>query len=450
MALKNPTVFYWGQNRLLNVLPFALQFVPWPALNLYLTLFSATAAFFALLWLIATAASFLGKPKRANTALVFLLLVWLCILVFKYKGWVDICLWHFEYSLAFAAALLNALFFYSGRPRLMWPGCLAGFLALGVNPALIIWLCCFLFFRCLYLWKIGRQDAYLAILWLGSFFIWLYLGATLVQPQYGTVGDYTTFLPLRLPDAAEESAVNWLREYIRIAAVSCSAALGLSFAILILLSNRARTLWRRSVDAEKLRMTLYVTFSTLLACIVCGSLIVCMSWSIANQSAPRYLIPIFFACLFIVALWLSLFLSAVRQKHYFLLGCFLYISGLFFFYSGHFDVTAAAVYKACDRKIPAGERVYAGDYWQAWSCVSRDLNAGFNSHAIAYRSSSDRAAIEAKLRAKAASGNLDIICLGADNRECEKQLGDFFENYRIGPIKRKGEGMAILSIEKLQ
>jgi hypothetical protein len=53
MSLQNVTLYFWGQNRLLNVLPFAVSWITDPQSNLLALLYLASLASFSLLLLLA-------------------------------------------------------------------------------------------------------------------------------------------------------------------------------------------------------------------------------------------------------------------------------------------------------------------------------------------------------------------------------------------------------------
>lgn len=51
MSIQNITLFYWGQNRLANILPLLTSFIKDPSINLYVVLFITAFTHYLLLFL---------------------------------------------------------------------------------------------------------------------------------------------------------------------------------------------------------------------------------------------------------------------------------------------------------------------------------------------------------------------------------------------------------------
>lgn len=422
MAIHNPTLFYWGQNRLLNLIPFAFQPVRAPVLNLYLVLCAATFSYFTLLWELANCSRFFSGVlgRRISTALIYLLLVSSCIILFKFKAWVEICLWHFEYSLALLLALLNILAI--ARSRRLVAGFLAGFLGLGLNPVLIVLLVCFLFFRCLYARGLTASEKYATLLWPASFLFWIYLGSF-----YGTLDNYSTLDVRMLPIALENMAINVTRDYFRPATVLIALFLFLSVSFFSTLNGDWPAAIRRKLNQLPRRTGLYVTFSVLLTGLLYTCVVASIRWFHLNQFAPRYAIPVIYMCLFLLALWMRNVIAVLAYRRWLgrMAAVVLCLFTSWAFYPRSFDITEATIYRECDGRVSASDRLYAGDYWKMWACMSRDMNQGFNSHSLGYRSTSNSEAIREALRVRQKQGKLEILCLDSGQEACERQIRDY-------------------------
>ena len=84
MSLQRVTLFYWGQNRLMNFLPLLLQGIRDPQLNLYALLGLAALAHHA--WLLALAhgmRELAGAGQRVSLLALFLLLTALSLGVLR-------------------------------------------------------------------------------------------------------------------------------------------------------------------------------------------------------------------------------------------------------------------------------------------------------------------------------------------------------------------------------
>lgn len=165
MSLHNTTLFYWGQNRFLNVIPFILQPVTSPLLNIFLVMFFSALAFFGLLWLISYSAQRL-VTDRTNKILIFIVYVFnilICIFLFKPYCWREIAVRHPEYSLALIFGILTIYNFYFSSNRHAALAMVAGFLGVGINPSIILLFGIFVFFKCLYFHKVSREDVFFSV-----------------------------------------------------------------------------------------------------------------------------------------------------------------------------------------------------------------------------------------------------------------------------------------------
>jgi len=63
MSLQNVTLFYWGQNRLINIIPFLLQIVNNPTINLATHLLLFSYVYFWLIWELSSFIEMLSEKK---------------------------------------------------------------------------------------------------------------------------------------------------------------------------------------------------------------------------------------------------------------------------------------------------------------------------------------------------------------------------------------------------
>lgn len=445
MSLRELTLFYWGQNRLLNVVPFALQGIPWPLANLFLVLLASTLSFFSLVWLIAFAAIKLSdnKIRFPRLFLLYTLQIAICLALFKFKAWVDLCLWHFEYSLAILLGVAGIAAVYAKRYFLRAFGLGAGFIALGINPVIILPLGCFLFFKCLYAKSVKRIDLVLAVSWTCFFLLWIS-----ISKQYGSYENYSSLSSALLPEGLEKMAINIISEYLRLWVLLTIAGVILAAGILACaFPARARAL-AGVLRKPNFRRAAYCTCAALFSCLAIAYLIATIPWYHLNQSAPRYTIPIFYCILLIAALWQNMILDTLEpgRRATVSLAAAIFAISVFFYLPPSFNLAQAIPYRECDSAIPAAARIYAGDYWPIWACVSRDLNNGFESYALGYRSDPERPAIEAKLRQLEMDGDLEIICLKAEVKECERQAQDYLEGALVKSVENLEAGVTVLRL----
>ncbi len=115
MSLQNITPFYWGQNRLLNVVPLLAWPIRDPALNLLAILYLNTGLYYLVLWTFARGAVALtavhAQSREWLTTAVFVSLSSAALLILTPQATFELALWHHEYTLPLVllgAALLLA------------------------------------------------------------------------------------------------------------------------------------------------------------------------------------------------------------------------------------------------------------------------------------------------------------------------------------------------------
>lgn len=420
MALRNPTLFYWGQNRLFNIVPLAAALIRQPLPNLFAILFVAAASFFALVYAIAAcAAKIAGKTELSQP--VYLLNIFFCALLFKEKGWLDVCLWHFEYSLPLCLMLASLHEIEKGGRLLALP---AAFVATGVNPGIVLVVFCIVFFQCFSQSSINKKAVQTILLYAAAFLIWRILSGF-----YGGYGNYSTLLPGKYNESMEKLVINLLSQYFNTGRivifaflVMCCYALHEKFACHCGNYHKANVI------------CLYCAISA----VGIGIFISCIRWVHLNECAPRYLIFNIFMAMFVCSVYLARFLRLHLKD-----GCLRPIVSMgllaaicLFLWPPDFNLKSCAVYNELNAYAPAGDNFYVGDYWQIWMAVSRDLNSGHDSHALGYRSEGDAQSIHAALQRRLArEGRVDIYCLDAATGECLKQLEAYFPDALVAPVR---------------
>lgn len=101
MSLQKLTLYYWGQNRLLNVLPLSVSLIKNPSLNLASILILTSISFYGLLYLISRAAVMLlvAKKESGVTLKVFVIISSAFVFIFTPHAVSEITIGHIEYSL---------------------------------------------------------------------------------------------------------------------------------------------------------------------------------------------------------------------------------------------------------------------------------------------------------------------------------------------------------------
>lgn len=433
MSAQELTLFYWGQNRLLNIVPFCLSFIKFPILNLFCLLLFSTVSCFSLLYLGSLLANRLTFPCSVfrNATLLYLMSIGLCTALFTRGAWVSIALWHFEYTLSLLFLLVGSWLYYrrTGISSWFFP---CAFLAFGLNPALILISLSVIGLKILACRQFYKKDPVFCGWSCLCFLFWRYAGCI-----YGSYSDYDSILFANFQLGLEKLLVGLFSEYINSGTMAVIVASGL---LLRLLSDprgvRATVLNANASYAVCICIIVMVLYSTFVGCI---------RWVEMNDFAPRYLIPAVFMGLFASQCVFARLVVRIRRGICLSITFILGMATLFFFWPSGFDLESARIYRNCDQAFSPGEHFYAGDYWQSWACVSRDLNHGFSSQGLSYRSSSNhdniRRALDKKL---GATSLLEVYCLGAEPEACKRDVAQHLPDIELASVEQRGDNTLLL------
>lgn len=436
MSAQKLTLFYWGQNRLLNIVPFCLSFIKWPLLNLFCLLLFSTTSFFAALYLSALFANRLlfSHSGHKNGILLYLGSIGVCAILFTNEAWVSIVLWHFEYTLSLVLLLVGGWLYYGckGASLSFFP---LAFLALGLNPALLLLGLSVIALKVL----VNRYFNKLDVLFCGwiviCFLFWWIAGGV-----YGSNGDYSAILPANFQRGLEKLLSRLFSDYLR----PGTFALMVVAALLLGLMRKYNADIRGESSQEARRLAAIC----IIAAIVYSIFIACIRWVEMNDFAPRYLIPSLLMAFFATQCMCVRYLCGLTYKMCLSAACLLGLLLLFFFWPSSFDLMGARIYRDCEHVVSPGERFYAGDYWQTWACVSRDLNHGFGSHGLSYRSSSNRENIRLALDQRLEkTQELELYCLGAEPDVCQRDLAEHLPDFELASIEQH-ESHSVLFIHR--
>lgn len=439
MASQKVTLFYWGQNRLLNLIPFLLQPLShWPFLSLFSTLFIATASFFGCLWMCALLAAKLegAQCKFWHISLVYTLNVTVFCVFLKQDGWISLCLWHFEYTLALLLILFNIFAIYwLGRIWLII-SFFAGFIALGLNPALILLLAPMAVCIAILGRRIMRKDMFSLLLWTAFFIFW-----TIISSLYGSFDNYGSLVFGAFGVGAEKFIVNLFSEYLYAGRI-----LGAVFAGLLLLFVD-KVSWQHAGSFEREKS---LTLAAAICAIFYAGVVACIPWYHMNGCSPRYFSFLAFILIFVLSLWEWRYINrisprTIRFAAALFLGCI-----CIFLFPQRFNLYKTDIYNECYNMLPPGSRFYVGDYWKIWACASRDMNRGHTSHTLGYRSKANGKKIREALHARQAEdGSVEIFCLNAPLEECKRQLGEYYTGYELTRIEKLNENTMKLRLHGL-
>jgi hypothetical protein len=421
MSMQKVTLFYWGQDRYANFLPFLYSWIPSPRANLLAIYFTSGLTFFLLLELISDLLAKLSARKIASFRLVyFLVLSLVSLLVLNKKG---------IYTFAYAAQPYSMSFLLMGWSWLLI--ChnridglktivvfLLMFVAVGINPSimLITWatFVIYLFYR--RNWRVFI----LPILATGLFFFWQYLSSGVNAPHE----DYSKFSHTAvLFDNLKATLNNFSQETERLSLTFF--LLGVSIALFLVLI-------RKHVIPK--RVQLLIVLLTLFA-LFWWCLFSMSDWATRNNFHFRYFFPSILILLVLISMSISYaVLSMPTQLHMPLAVIFLVLLGVmtvrpimpmkYWHSSGGFD----GVGRYMDLKQA---RILAGGYWQVWPALFRIQSITSHKHTdgsprlygAAFRGSVNKSEMDSLIIREMKQGKVSTaVCIGAEPEQCVNEL----------------------------
>ncbi len=427
MAFDNVTLFYWGQNRLLNLIPILLAPVRLPLPNLFLVLFITSISFFCLIYALSFFSNKIcgNDAKLLNTNFIFLINIAALVIFFKFFAWVEMTIWHIEYSLAALFMLLNIYAMYYGSKRYKLFTFILAFIATGLNPVIFMIISIIIFFICLDNLKITLRELSLLFIYFIFFIVWYY-----ISKSYGSFDDYSSILPGMYLESMQRMLKNIIELYIRPGIITI--ALFLCACFYLFHDRFLKTKYNLDSRAK------YIIIYSFIAAILISSFICCIRWFHLNEYMPRYMIFTIYIAVFANSIFFANIIAKYFNRKLIVFLSLPIICGiLYFLYPPTFNLSKSTIYMECNGITMPGNNIYAGDYWLVWPAASRDLNRGFHSHTIAYRSISNKENIKAAMKQRLQeNGKLEIFCLGKDQAVCKSQMNDYFDNYTVADIQK--------------
>ena len=383
MSVQNITLFYWGQNRLLNVLPALTWIFSDPGLNLYACLVVTAMSFFSLLWLWSylisntyfDSQSFNDINKKIVRLNIFLLLVLTFFNFFNEDTLFEIIIGHIEYSLAYL--ILTVAFYLTLNIRQAYRFLIFLILIIlctGINNSIVVPSLAFIFF-----YLILRRDfkfteaLILFFCTICAFLIWakiatLYLESPTAYSQFSLNG---------LSDAIKTSVKNLTD---RILATQLIFILLLGLLIKLYLDTHSNTHLSKKIIAST-----EWTKPLLIFCVTWTGVFAANNWVAANGYHFRYFIPVIFACCICFALYLNNTLLSFGTAVNKVVLCS--TTGYLIFFLSHpfIPLKNYPVFNISNFQEFQNVSGFAGDYWLAWPAVMRKLMEGQESFGFSYR-----------------------------------------------------------------
>lgn len=443
MSLQNVTLFFWEQNRLLNVGPALTSVLRDPALNVFANLMFPAAVFFALLryvagQAVAHAESVAPAGCRLGAREVFLLLSLTVFAVLRPDGIFDYVIWHVEYPLSWLLLALAYFLWFKRDPvrsksRAMLALSVLMFVATGVNYSILLPAGALVCWRLWATRQVGRDAVIFAALALAAFLLWALISHFFPGPGQGA---YAGFNPCSLVVALP-------KVLSMIAGVIYLPGLALVFGAVRALRLVAGRYRQSAAPGFHVRMLLFL-FAGAWLLFFAGN-----SWVAANGYHFRYFAPVLFVGLILLAVELAW--ARVRPTG---TARMLAVPVLLVLLLAHLARPFVPLhdyefFKRAEAAGVEGVSLYGGDFNLAWAAVMRGLLRGEPAFGIAERASGNEVSLLAQAGVwLAADGVLRVGCLDAEVQRCVDQA-----NTHIGPLRLRdvvtagrGSGSAVLTL----
>ncbi|MBT8568833.1 hypothetical protein G6705_02595 [Polynucleobacter paneuropaeus] len=414
MSLRNVTLFYWGQNRLINILPFlALPFRD-PALNLAIILFISSLSIFLLLLVISKVSSrFIGNPAGSpHQTIIFLLISSLFVLILNGSGIAVIAIGHIEYSMPFLFALLAVYLIWFGpfvKRANYFLSVVLVFLSMGLNPSTLVVLMFLCFARILYNRKFQAQDLLISISASTSFIAWAVISRIYGDVPYG------------------KYVINKVVPGILSASSGLAGLIDIPFSLFLMAAFTAYKCYeiasfKARNDSPVIAYTFYAIGFTSFFWIIFFS---GNYWVVANDFNVRYFIYLIFGMFIAMGVELGGILKTLKKGVIAIIVltfvCFASVAS----YATLIPYSKFSIFEEVNQLSPNSYDFYAGDYWVVWPSVLRDQMQGKISHAFTDRAEANK---ESALRSANShfqnTGFITVLCLKRKSEECIKQTKD--------------------------
>ena len=421
ISTQNVTMFYWGQNRLLSLLPLLFSPVTNPASNLLLIIFTSTFVFFILLFLLSMFAGQLVGQRKQHIGIA-LFSIGLLFLIVDKEAIVALAFVNFEYAVAGLVLLLGHFLVWNSGKALIRD--LSGFglitIAMFVNPAFL--LVSFLLAVLNLVQASLRASAKPFIYALIGFLSWAII--SLINPALTSSYFSVSFGPGNIL-LAFQSLLNILNPlWIVVSITLILIALIFGFPV----GNNSHVLGSNQSPNFLQKPILFLSTVLLIFSMAWLVLFGSISWVQMNDFHFRYFLSIVLAFFIGISLWGHLLLSKMRLPAG-VFGIVLMAIYLLPVEEANLRVREAPVFAKVDSAFPTPEDpvFHAGDYWLAWPAVMRDRMDGVESYGLAYRGLANAENVKGESEDKLIEGRLlQIVCWGGQIELCGSQTNSFF------------------------
>jgi len=413
MSLQNLTLYYWGQNRLLNILPLAVALIRDPATNLATVLVTSSLSFYFLLFVISRFAALTINASNidALSLKIFVLISTAFVCIFKPHSISEIAISHIEYS--FAALLLGVAFYMvilkKENAQVSLSLVVAAiFLAIGLNQSTVLPAVFVSAATMLYKRRFGKAELIMCVSSLFAFVVWHF-----VSKQYGNL-PYNKFEPSILTSGLER-VVSGLIGTLNITIFMIFTGLLVLVKIFLFFCNNTG---ETASDLVK-----YVCFCVVLFSIGWLFLFAGNQWVEMNNFAWRYFIFVIFGAIYLTAIPLADILNTISQEASGFVTMSAALMAFAVTFSSPIVFNKYIIFQRVNTLTVSGSNLYSGDYWVVWPSVLRDMMQGYKSYGLTSRGEANRDAARKYVLDKIKNdGHVSVFCLNEKYENCINQI----------------------------
>jgi len=424
MSIQKLTLYYWGQNRLANVLSAIVSPISNPELNLLAVLFISSASMYYLIWLIAkTICRIHDRDDSSCAPLIFIVISLIFITIPRPFTVSEIALGHIEYSMS-AALMVSAYYnYYTAKFSVFSYSCLVFMLAasLGLNPSNLLLGLHLSASIALYNRNISIKDAAIVSIVVMHFLIWHALSKSLGATHY----DYSIFNIRYIDEGVNESANNIISALDLPVLFLWGSIISLIFAILFSSLKKASIIG--------CSVLLYSAFCATAFIFLWMLLFSCSEWVRNSHYSWRYYTYVFFSLLFIIGCLIFVLFNRFSSRSRLISAGILLFTGIIYTNTKYISVLKYDVFSLANSISSSDGGLYAGDYFLVWPSVYRDLINQREAYGLCFRAESNGDAVRDYYRKKIVSNDfVEIKCLNDTFENCRNQINSILGvNYLV-------------------
>jgi hypothetical protein len=443
MSLQNITLYYWGQNRLLNILPLLVSHIRSPLANLFAVMFIAAVIFYSfILIMVIIVNKSTNNNEEFDTLKLFIAISCLFVFLFKEYAIFDIAIGHVEYSLSalLVAAALYLMWFCNIR-QIIYALILTAVLltiGIGLNPSILIVALFTIIIRIFHTRKLQNKDVLLAAILILIFLVWHGIARIFGDYSYGDV----SYGFSKLSDSS--SAINTVF-------VNIISSLNIQFLLIIFMVIAFHRCYQRTENREQRTEFPEYRHIALAICLFSVSWIFVFSsntWVRLNAYHWRYFTFVFFSWLLILGYELQSIFKMLPKTKKLLVFILIFAVGLSITLEKPVFFKDYVIFKKINTltsELREPYKLYAGDYWIVWPMVFHDLASGKPSFGLTFRGTGNRDNVVNFITNRVAEHGFFLIhCLQDTISSCITQVKIIMPTSSFGRIISINEGVTEL------